>query len=109
MAFWCIACETNHGGLGASQVVNNLGIRHGLYRGWVPTCLSRMSNYAYFGPYEYFRRSFGMNRTVEGEKSLLQSMAASIAAGGLAGVCYWCSCYPLDVIKNRLQVCSHLF
>lgn len=86
------------------QVVRTLGVRKGLYRGWVPTCLSRMSNYAYFGPYEYFRRSFGMNRANEGEKSLMQSMGASIAAGGLAGICYWISCYPMDVIKNRIQV-----
>lgn len=91
------------------KVVKNLGVRKGLYRGWVPTCLSRMSNYAYFGPYEYFRRSFGMNRNDEAQKSLLQSMAASIAAGGMAGICYWISCYPIDVMKNRIQVHVDVF
>ena len=34
----------------ARRVYRTLGIRHGLYRGWLPTCLARMSNYAYFGP-----------------------------------------------------------
>jgi len=28
---------------------------------------------------------------------------ASIAAGGCAGTSYWLSCYPIDVIKNRMQ------
>lgn len=37
------------------QVVASAGVRGGLYRGWTLTALCRMSNYAYFGPYEYFR------------------------------------------------------
>ena len=36
----------------------------------------------------------------------MQSMGASIASGAVAGICYWLSCYPIDVIKNRLQVCA---
>ncbi len=35
----------------AQRVVSTLGVRHGLYRGWLPTALCRMSNYAYFGAY----------------------------------------------------------
>lgn len=34
------------------QVVTGpLGVRRGLYRGWVPTALCRMSNWSYFGRY----------------------------------------------------------
>ena len=40
----------------ARATISTLGAT-GLYRGWAPTALSRMSNYAYFGPYEYFRRT----------------------------------------------------
>ena len=25
-------------------------------------------------------------------------------SGSAAGFCYWCVCYPMDVVKNRLQV-----
>jgi solute carrier family 25 carnitine/acylcarnitine transporter 20/29 len=32
------------------------------------------------------------------------SMGASVMAGGLTGICYWLSCYPIDVVKNRIMV-----
>ena len=35
-------------------VITKLGY-HGLYRGWVPTALCRMSNYAYFGTCEAYK------------------------------------------------------
>jgi len=61
--------------------------------------LCRMSNWAYFGSYELFKTSL-MPRG-DGPKKL--SLGASVLAGGLAGSCYWLSCYPIDVIKNRIQ------
>jgi len=30
-------------------------------------------------------------------------LSAAVVSGALAGVCYWLSCYPMDVIKNRIQ------
>ena len=30
-------------------------------------------------------------------------MKAALAAGGLSGICYWLSCYPIDVVKNKIQ------
>eukprot|EP00048_Salpingoeca_helianthica_P021213 m.10997 g.10997 ORF g.10997 m.10997 type:complete len:302 (-) comp5714_c0_seq2:141-1046(-) len=84
----------------ARRVVSTLGVRNGLYRGWLPTALCRMSNYAYFGPYEYIRR---LVSPVGPDGKPQRTLPASIAAGGLTGVCYWLSCYPIDVIKNRLQ------
>ena len=35
----------------AAKVLKNEGLIRGLYRGWLPVCLCRMSNYAYFGSY----------------------------------------------------------
>lgn len=83
----------------AKKVYQQLGVRNGLYRGWLPTCLCRMSNYAYFGPYEYMKRTMGSDPN----QPLWRSMASSVGAGATAGVCYWTSCYPLDVIKNKIQ------
>lgn len=57
-----------------------------------------MSNWSYFGSYEFFRRLL----TDDAENRKL-SPGASILAGGLTGFCYWLSCYPMDVIKNRIQ------
>lgn len=84
------------------SVVKELGLRQGLYRGWTLTALCRMSNYAYFGPYEYFRKQFGMTSGASGDRTLAQSLGASVLCGSLTGICYWSSCYPLDVIKNRI-------
>jgi hypothetical protein len=33
----------------ATRVYKKLGLRNGIYRGWLPVTLCRMSNYAYFG------------------------------------------------------------
>eukprot|EP01089_Gocevia_fonbrunei_P015409 TRINITY_DN4505_c0_g4_i2.p1 TRINITY_DN4505_c0_g4~~TRINITY_DN4505_c0_g4_i2.p1 ORF type:complete len:184 (+),score=39.50 TRINITY_DN4505_c0_g4_i2:587-1138(+) len=73
-----------------------LGLWRGVYRGWAPTMFCRMCNFAYFGPYEFFRRKLG------GEAGKL-SLGASVVAGGCTGICYWLSCYPMDVIKNKIQ------
>mmetsp|Transcript_1496 Transcript_1496/g.4524 ORF Transcript_1496/g.4524 Transcript_1496/m.4524 type:complete len:239 (-) Transcript_1496:82-798(-) len=73
------------------KVVSNLGIRHGLYRGWTMTALCRMSNYAYFGPYEFFRSKFGMTSGSSEGRSILQSMGITVLCGSLTGVCYWFS------------------
>eukprot|EP00667_Euglena_gracilis_P015608 EG_transcript_16245 len=85
------------------QVVASAGVRGGLYRGWTLTALCRMSNYAYFGPYEYFRKQFGMTSGSSANRSLAQSLTASVLCGSASGVCYWSCCYPLDVIKNRIM------
>jgi len=87
----------------ARRVYGTLGLRRGLYRGWVPVCLCRMSNYAYFGSYAYI--SAMLAEWVHGEdfKGKPLPLSAAILAGGLTGFCYWLSCYPMDVIKNRIQ------
>ena len=85
----------------ARSVVSKLGVAQGLYRGWLPTCLCRMSNWAYFGSYEYIAR--GVGQRVDGEGAAKRSFATTVLSGGLAGVCYWLSCYPIDVVKNRIQ------
>lgn len=72
----------------AKQIVRSQGLV-GLFRGWLPTCLCRMSNYSYFGGYAYFRKVFNP----EGGK---MGLVSSVGAGGAAGVCYWLSCYPMD-------------
>ena len=37
----------------ATEVYRTLGLRGGIYRGWLPVCFSRMSNYAYETPTLY--------------------------------------------------------
>jgi len=88
----------------ARQLIATEGLRKGLYRGWLPTCLSRASNYSYFGGYYLMMQLLGAGEQVKdenGKKKL--SPLASIVAGGGAGIFYWLSCFPIDVVKNRMM------
>jgi hypothetical protein len=77
----------------------------GLYRGFLPVMFCRMSNYAYFGAYEVWKgvyaqfiqpSSSGASAGGVGQKP---TKVAAIFAGGMSGISYWLSCYPLDVVK----------
>jgi solute carrier family 25 (mitochondrial carnitine/acylcarnitine transporter), member 20/29 len=82
----------------ARKVVAASGWRNGLYRGWSAVAFCRMSNYAYFGTYVYFRDVF----TPEGHVGRLP-IWNNVAAGALAGIMHCLACYPADVIKARMQ------
>lgn len=86
----------------ARRLINSeLGWRRGLYRGWLPVCLCRMSNYAYFGSYTAISGAIGDRVGVKKGEKL--PVGAALLAGGSAGFCYWLSCYPIDVVKARMQ------
>lgn len=72
------------------------GLRNGLYRGWLCTVYCRMSNWAYFGGYAFFK-----NYLMQGREG--RSQLREVAAGGAAGITYWLTCYPIDLVKNRMQ------
>jgi len=78
------------------RIVRTLGVTQGLYRGWVPTALCRMCNWAYFGPYALVSQKLNP----EGAKA---SLGTAVLAGSSAGVCYWSVVFPLAVVKNRIQ------
>jgi len=81
------------------SVYTNLGLSKGIYRGWTAVAICRMMNWSYFGSYQYFKE-FSVDRGL-GEKNKL-SLGGSVFAGGMAGICYWLSCYPIDLVKARL-------
>ena len=70
-------------------------------------CLCRMSNYAYFGSYAFISSKISaMVGKKPGEKL---PVAASLVAGGSAGICYWLACYPIDVVKARIQAAPDVY
>ena len=79
-----------------ARIVRTLGVTGGLYRGWVPTALCRMTNWAYFGPYAFVSQKLNPH----GGKA---SLGTAVVAGSSAGVCYWSVVFPLAVVKNRIQ------
>lgn len=80
----------------ARKIGSQFGVQ-GLYQGLNATFLRNIpANGAYFWAYEGARRTM----TPANEEP---NMAVNFAAGGLAGVGYWLSIYPLELIKTRIQ------
>ncbi|KAL6539195.1 hypothetical protein OROGR_011844 [Orobanche gracilis] len=75
------------------------GLR-GLYRGLTVTALrDAPAHGVYFWTYEYMREQFHPGCRINGQ----ETFRTMLLAGGLAGVASWICCYPLDVIKTRIQ------
>ncbi|KAH6833630.1 Mitochondrial substrate carrier family protein [Perilla frutescens var. hirtella] len=75
----------------------------GIYRGLTITVLrDAPAHGVYFWTYEYTREGLHPGCRKSGQ----ESFGTMLLAGGLAGVASWICCYPLDVIKTRLQAQS---
>ncbi|KAG9141086.1 hypothetical protein Leryth_001604 [Lithospermum erythrorhizon] len=80
-------------------ILNREGWR-GIYRGFTITVLRDVPSHAfYFSTYEYIREKLHPGCRKNGQ----ETFGTMLVAGGLAGVVSWMSCYPLDVIKTRIQ------
>ncbi|XP_052176108.1 mitochondrial arginine transporter BAC2-like [Diospyros lotus] len=92
---------TNHRGPAslARTIFRTEGFR-GLYRGLTVTVLrDAPAHGVYFWTYEYAREKLHPGCRKSGQ----ESFHTMLVAGGLAGVASWICCYPLDVIKTRIQ------
>lgn len=75
----------------------------GIYRGLGVTLLRDTPGHAaYFAIYEYSRETIHPGCRTHGNEGL----GTMLLSGGLAGSLSWLVCYPLDVIKSRLQAQS---
>ncbi|PWA72612.1 basic amino acids transporter [Artemisia annua] len=88
---------------GPSSVTRNIlkaeGIK-GIFRGLTITTIRDAPSYGvYFWTYEYAREKLHPGCRKSGD----ESFATMLVAGGLAGVNSWICCYPVDVVKTRLQ------
>jgi len=81
----------------------------GIYRGFLPVMFCRMSNYAYFGAYEFWKTVYA--RYIQpggvvgrsGSNGAVPTKVAAVFSGGMAGITYWFSCFPMDVVKARMM------
>jgi len=81
------------------SIIRNRGIL-GMYKGLSPTLLREVpGGLAYFTCYEVLKKSL----TNVGQAP---SQATLLVSGGIAGVVYWGSTYPFDIIKTRIQTDS---
>ncbi|XP_074285314.1 mitochondrial arginine transporter BAC2 [Silene latifolia] len=83
----------------AKSILKSEGVR-GLYRGLTITALRDAPAHGlYFWTYEYMRETLHPGCRKNGQETI----RTMLVAGGLAGVASWVCCYPLDVVKTRLQ------
>nr|ACG46400.1 mitochondrial carnitine/acylcarnitine carrier-like protein [Zea mays] len=88
------------------EILRREGLR-GVYRGLAVTALrDAPAHGVYFWTYERARerlhpgcRRSSSSQDQDGDEGL----GTMLVAGGLAGVASWVCCYPLDVVKSRLQ------
>ncbi|KAJ1306145.1 hypothetical protein OPQ81_010856 [Rhizoctonia solani] len=77
------------------------GFKNGVMRGFWATVAREIPAYAgFYTGYEFAKRQF---RSKYGSQVPVWGLLAS---GSCGGICYWLSCYPLDVVKSRVQLAN---
>jgi len=77
------------------------GFRKGIMRGFWVTVAREIPAYAgFYTGFEFAKRRFRQRYRTE------LPLWALLASGSCGGICYWLSCYPLDVVKSRVQLRS---
>ncbi|KAI0715851.1 mitochondrial carrier [Fomitopsis betulina] len=75
------------------------GLRQGIMRGYWVTVAREIPAYAgFYTAFEFSKRKFA-----EQYGSQLPVWAL-LASGSTGGIAYWLACYPLDVVKSRIQL-----
>ncbi|KAJ7951779.1 Mitochondrial carrier protein [Quillaja saponaria] len=94
------SAESQRGPLGVAKSIFRTEGFQGMYRGFTITMLRDAPSHGfYFWTYEYMREQLHPGCRKSGQETL----RTMLVAGGLAGVASWVCCYPLDVVKTRLQ------
>lgn len=92
--------HTEKGPLHVAKNILRIEGWRGLYRGLTITALRDAPAHGfYFWTYEFMREKLHPGCRKSGQ----ESVNTMLVAGGLAGVASWVCCYPLDVVKTRLQ------
>ena len=82
------------------EVIKKGGVRN-LFKGFTPELIRECpGNMAYFGTYGVFRQLYGTIRPNHGETESI------VFSGGMAGVAYWGTTFPVDLVKSRMQADS---
>ncbi|PWN35314.1 mitochondrial carrier [Meira miltonrushii] len=110
-----IRMQSQYGGQGdrklrqvAADLWQQHGFRHGVMRGfWVTVARETPAYAGFYGGFTYtkeqFRTKFYPN--LKPEQNL--PIWCLMASGSVGGICNWLACYPLDVVKSRVQLTSH--
>ncbi|KAM0755917.1 mitochondrial carrier [Meredithblackwellia eburnea MCA 4105] len=82
------------------EMYGKYGWRKGILRGYWITVVREIPAYAgFFAGFEGTKRAFQQHY---GSSSI--PVWAILTSGGAGGIAYWTACYPLDVVKSRIQL-----
>ncbi|KAF9402402.1 hypothetical protein BGZ94_004943 [Podila epigama] len=86
----------------ARQLIKEHGIRHGLMRGYWITVLREIPGYAgFYAGFEGMKRFLTPQGADPAEYQ--HGLLGLMASGASGGVAYWFACYPLDMLKSKIQ------
>ncbi|RDX53460.1 mitochondrial carrier [Polyporus arcularius HHB13444] len=82
-----------------SDMWREWGLRRGIMRGYWVTVAREIPAYAgFYTAFEFSKRKFSQKYGKE------IPVWALLASGSTGGIAYWLACYPLDVVKSRIQL-----
>ncbi|KAJ9110968.1 hypothetical protein QFC20_002734 [Naganishia adeliensis] len=80
------------------------GFKNGIMRGYWVTVAREIPAYAgFYTGYEFTKRR--LEKQTSGPFGP-GSMLTYVTAGATGGICYWLACYPLDVVKSKVQLAA---
>lgn len=86
-------------GVVVSEMWRDWGFRKGIMRGYWVTVAREIPAYAgFYSAFEFSKRSFAKKYGND------IPVWALLASGSTGGISYWLACYPLDVVKSRIQL-----
>ncbi|KAH9946445.1 mitochondrial carrier [Amylocystis lapponica] len=82
-----------------SEMWSQWGLRKGIMRGYWVTVAREIPAYAgFYTAFEFSKRQFSKTYGTQ------LPVWALLASGSTGGIAYWLACYPLDVVKSRVQL-----
>ncbi|KAH9851793.1 mitochondrial carrier [Lenzites betulinus] len=82
-----------------SEMWKDWGFRKGIMRGYWVTVAREIPAYAgFYTAFEFSKRKFSQKYGAQ------IPVWALLASGSTGGIAYWLACYPLDVVKSRIQL-----
>lgn len=87
----------------AAHIYSSYGLRRGVMRGfWITVAREVPAYAAFYAAFEAAKAAFSSHLHTDN-----LPVWALMASGSAGGVANWLACYPLDVVKSRVQLTDH--
>ncbi|KAK0547497.1 hypothetical protein OC845_004066 [Tilletia horrida] len=95
-----------------SQVARDLWREHGFKRGvmrgfWVTVAREAPAYAGFYAGFESAKRAFRRTLYPDLPKDQMLPLWCLMLSGSTGGICNWLACYPLDVVKSKVQLSNY--